>query len=113
MQSNKKSNSPGAGFAMPSTTCPHCNREIPFEMHEIDTVFECARCGGTFTAMGGAIAGPQDRQPIPNPVSHFRFPCSSCGKQIKAKPADAGKKAHCKNCGAHFVVPTPVTPAQA
>jgi hypothetical protein len=45
---------------MPSTNCPHCGRTgIPFELHEAHTVFECAKCGGKFTPMDGAVF--QDR----------------------------------------------------
>jgi hypothetical protein len=40
----------------PTCSCPHCGRQdIPFAVQEANTVFQCAKCGGYFTPMGGAI----------------------------------------------------------
>lgn len=42
--------------AGPSCSCPHCGRTgIPFKPADAHTVFECAKCGGKFTPMGGAV----------------------------------------------------------
>jgi hypothetical protein len=40
---------------MPTTTCPHCNRVIQFEMNDVHTVFACGQCGGKFTPLGGPV----------------------------------------------------------
>src|SRR5438128_970749 len=39
---------------MPTTACPNCGRKIPFELHEIDMVLQCAECDATFQPSGGA-----------------------------------------------------------
>jgi hypothetical protein len=55
---------------MPTVNCPHCGREIPFELHEINTLFECAACGTKFTPGGGRFEQrvelpPGDDAPFP------------------------------------------------
>jgi hypothetical protein len=51
---------------MPKASCPGCGRAIPFEMHEMDLVIECAACGTRFTALGG-IVSEVARAPSPLP----------------------------------------------
>jgi hypothetical protein len=58
---------------MPVVSCPHCGRKIQLELHEFDTVIQCARCNGKFTARGGPVQEPEevpwdDRASLPPPV---------------------------------------------
>lgn len=53
---------------MPTTSCPHCGRVIPIELHEMSTLFECAQCGGRFTPAGGAY-----REKAPEESPPFEF----------------------------------------
>jgi hypothetical protein len=58
----------GGSSATLTCSCPHCGRAgIPFEMHEAHTVCECARCGGKFTPLGGAVADGFGPGPAPSP----------------------------------------------
>src|SRR5438105_4160403 len=70
-QRSKPAPSPkGTGAAL-TCSCPHCGRpDIPFETHEAHTVFECAKCGGKFSPMGGAVTELAEeptpsREPLP------------------------------------------------
>ena len=61
----------GRGLNMPTCSCPHCGRTgIPFELAQSYTEFECAKCGGRFTPMGGAV--PSAREPLPPPIRRLR-----------------------------------------
>src|SRR5437868_4782731 len=48
---------------MPTVNCPHCGRAIPFELHELDMVIECARCDGRFTPGGGPVVATPPPEP--------------------------------------------------
>ncbi len=54
---------------MPTTSCPHCQRTIRFELHESHTVFECAKCGEQFSPLGGAV----QKAPAAEPAGDFIF----------------------------------------
>jgi DNA-directed RNA polymerase subunit RPC12/RpoP len=48
-----------------------------------------------------------DGEAKPDATSSVSFPCSRCGKQLKARPELAGKKLRCPGCGEPVVVPGP------
>src|SRR5947209_7044198 len=55
---------------MATTTCPHCRREIRFELEQISPVFECAACGGRFTPVGEPVV---DSSPVEEKLPHSDF----------------------------------------
>ncbi len=95
---------------MPTTSCPYCHRSIPFELHESHNTFQCAKCGGIFTPIGGAVAGgqpkPQPAEPQA-PAGQFRFPCPHCQRSIRASEEQIGKRVACPKCRGHIWVPRP------
>lgn len=64
---------------MPKTTCPHCRRKIDFEMHEMNSIFECARCGGRFTPLGEAV--PTADETVLAAEGEASFPDLSSGSE--------------------------------
>jgi hypothetical protein len=96
---------------MPTTTCPHCHRSIPFEMHEAQTVFQCAQWGGKFTPLGGAVG---DGKPATEAAARtFRFPCPHCQQSIKANGDQVGKRLACPKCRQPILVPSDTGPQPA
>lgn len=93
---------------MPIVRCPHCQRPIPFEMHELEIVFECARCGRKFSPLGGPVYDEtHPERPMPQgPQAGFtQTTCGICNKKLKI-PADAiGKKMQCPKCGGAIAFP--------
>lgn len=70
---------------MPSCSCPHCGRKnIPFEMHEAESVLQCAKCNGFFTPLGGKVEYPKLAECTP--IEHIAHSLPVAPEAILSEP---------------------------
>ena len=67
---------------MPKASCPGCGGAIPFEMHEINLVVECASCACRFTPLGGVVT--TSRTPERAAIAHNLDPTDAPEKNASS-----------------------------
>jgi DNA-directed RNA polymerase subunit RPC12/RpoP len=65
---------------MATTTCPHCQREIQFDLSQLSPVFQCARCGGRFTPVGEPVIETSAVEESPYDYSTYDRPKSNAAR---------------------------------